>query len=150
MTLLSCDRFIQAKLKSLPIRGFEPWTNIKALPTLPENADKGTQLSHRFRQLIFNTEGALQKCMAFRVVITPHSMQAVRMVSVHNKHLTVYQSNMEQSTVSSRMQIALKVTGIASFDPRGVGADFLKSRQRRFRQSNFESYQERKFVNIKI
>ena len=71
-------------------------------------------------------------------------------VSVHNKHLTVYRSNMEQSTVNSRMQIALKVTGIASFDPRGVGADFLKSRQRRFRQSNFESYQERKFVKIKI
>ena len=36
-----------------------------------------------------------------------------------------YRSSMEQSTVNSRMQIALKVTGIASFDPRGVGADFL-------------------------
>ena len=148
MTPLSCGRFIQA-LKSLPIRGFESWTNIKVLPTLPENADKGTQLSHRFRQLI-STEGALQKCMAFRVVITPHSMQAERMVSVHNKCLTVYRSNMEQSTVNSRMQIVLKVAGIASFDPRGEGADFLKSRQRRFRQSNFESYQDRKLVNIKI
>ena len=61
-----------------------------------------------------------------------------------------YRSSMEQSTVNSRMQNALKVTVIASFDPRGVGADFLKSRQRRFRQSNFESYQDRKFVNIKI
>ena len=56
----------------------------------------------------------------------------------------------ELSTVNSRMQIALKVTGIASFDPRGVGADFLKSRQRRFRQSNFESFQQRKSVNIKV
>lgn len=53
---------------------------------------------------------------------------------------------MHADTANHHLQIAVNGSGTAFFDPRPSVADFLKSRERRYREPDTEVYAEREFA----
>ena len=96
----------------------EQWSKIEQVPFLPDQSDHGAFLSHRLRQLLSCTSGSVKKVLASIIVIAPHSMQAERMVSAHNKLVTAGRSSFQEDTINSRLYVALNGDGTASFDPK--------------------------------
>jgi len=90
------------------------------------------------------TVGLLQILFAAINALSPHSMQTERCVSNYNNIRSV---SMLPETVNHHLQIALNATGTAQFDPRPAVAEFLKYKDRRYREPNTELYARREFIS---
>jgi hypothetical protein len=53
---------------------------------------------------------------------------------------------MSLQSANNRLLISLNGIGTASFDPRAAVAAFLRSKQRRFKEAQSETFQQRPFV----
>ena len=122
------------------------WETISSLPTLPPNADLGCILAAKLRQMIPISGGTLQKVLISMMCLAPHSMQTERVVSYYNTFCSDKRFSTDSSTVNHRLQIALNGKGTAHFDPRPSVAKFLEKKERRYREPDITTYQQREFV----
>jgi len=75
-----------------------------------------------------------------------HSMVVERAVSHYNILRTDKRLSMSLQTVNDRLLIALNGNGTGQFDPRPAVANFLCSKQRRYREPKLETYSSRPFI----
>jgi len=68
-----------------------------------------------------------------------HSMVVERAVSHYNIFRNDKQLSMSLQTVNDRLLIALNGNGMGQFDPRPAVANFLCSKQRRYREPKLET-----------
>lgn len=96
--------------------------------------------------MIPKSQGLLQTLLAAMAALTPHSMQTERCVSIYNNIRSTTCLSMSAETANHRLQIAVNGKGTAFFDPRKSVADFLKLKERRYRESDVDVYSKREFV----
>ena len=74
-------------------------------------------------------------------------MTTERIISHFNKIKTPGRISLNENTINDSLLISLNGTGTAHFDPRPAVAEFLKKKERRFREPDFETYKNRDFVS---
>lgn len=115
---------------------------------LPTGSDTGVTFSNMLRQLLPVCQGtkAIGKVIGAMLTLTPHSMHTERIVSHHNTICDPRRSCLKESTINNRMMVALNGEGTSTFDPRPAVADFLKMKDRRYREPDVEVYARREFA----
>lgn len=74
-------------------------------------------------------------------------MTTERIISHFNKIKTPGRISLNEDTMNDRLLISLNGVGTANFDPRPAVSEFLRKKERRFREPTFEIYQTRDFVS---
>lgn len=123
----------------------DAWPLIEAIDELP-TPDRGVKLAHRLRQMIPVTTGVLQKLLCALFIVSPHSMTVEKVISHYNQINSIHRLSTSDETINCRMHITLNGIGTASYDPRPAVAEFLRKKERRYREPDLTLYQQRDFV----
>lgn len=102
-------------------------------------------MSNKLRKLIPATTGVLKKLVCALFIVSPHSMTVEKVISHYNQFKSIHRSSTSDTTLNSRMSIALNGIGTAYYDPRPAVAEFLKKKERRYREPDLETYSHRNF-----
>lgn len=123
----------------------ENWEALSVIPDV-DTSDEGCKSSLRLRQMFVKSKGRFQWLLGVFLVSAPHNMGTERVVSHYNQIKSIHRENTSEETMTKRLMIAMNGIGTAHYDPRPVVIRFLQAKDRRFRSSDFEVYQNRDFV----
>lgn len=121
------------------------WPKIEQIEDL-NIPDDGVKMSNKLRKLIPATTGVLKKLVCALFIVSPHSMTVEKVISHYNQFKSIHRSSTSDTTLNSRMSIALNGIGTAYYDPRPAVAEFLKKKERRYKEPDLETYSHRDFV----
>lgn len=123
----------------------EQWPVLCDIPTI-NTSDEGCKFAVRLRNMFVKSNGRLQWLLGVFLVSAPHNMGTERVVSHHNQIKSIHRESTTEETITKRLTIAMNGVGTAHYDPRPAVIKFLEAKDRRFRSSDFEVYQNRDFV----
>ena len=121
------------------------WAGLSTIYII-EVEDTGTCYALRLRKMTQVRCGLLRKFLASFLISTPHSMATERAVSHYNNVKTSGRASLKPESINHYMHVSLNGKGTAFFDPRPAVSEFLKRKQRRNSEPNYEIYRERDFV----
>lgn len=133
------------KIKELVDNICEQWPVLSEIPEI-DSSDVGCQYSVRLRKMFVKSKGVFQWLLGVFLVTSPHNMGTERVVSHFNQVKSVHRQSTTEETIRKRLTISLNGVGTARYDPRPAVIRFLQSKDRRFRVSDPELYQNHDFV----
>lgn len=123
----------------------EQWPVLSEIPSL-DTSDVGCKYSVRLRNMFVKSKGTFQWLLGVFLVSAPHNMGTERVVSHYNKGKSIHRQSATEETMTKRLAISINGVGTANYDPRPAVIKFLQAKDRRFRSSDFDVYQDRDFV----
>lgn len=116
---------------------------------LPDGSDLGACLSVKLRNLLpaARKTKTLRKILGAIRTLSPHSMQTERIISHYNILFSDRRTSTKEDTLNNRLMIALNGCGTPEFDPRLAVVEFLKMKERRYREPlSLETFAGREFA----
>ena len=123
----------------------EQWPVLCDIPTI-NTSDEGCKFAVRLRNMFVKSKGRHKWLLGVFLVTAPHNMGTERVVSHHNQIKSIHRESTTEETITKRMSVSINGVGTAKYDPRPAVIRFLEAKDRRFRSSDFEIYQNRDFV----
>jgi hypothetical protein len=115
------------------------WPAVEEIPQI-DTIDLGAKYSVRLRRLVGCTSGLLQKLLASILVLSPHSMTTERVISHYNQIKSPHRMSLHEDTMNARLYVSLNGVGTACYDPRPAVAEFLRKKDRRYREPEATIY----------
>lgn len=133
------------KIQELVENICEQWPVLSDIPTV-NTSDEGCKYAVRLRKMFVKSKGRFQWLLGVFLVSAPHNMGTERVISHHNEIKSIHRESTTAETITKRLTISMNGVGTAHYDPRPAVIKFLQAKDRRFRSSDFEVYQNREFV----
>lgn len=119
------------------------WPIIEQNMSNIDTPDKGTIYSLKLRTLAAKTDRIIQQLCVALLITCPHSMTTERFISHYNQIKTDNKSNILEETINNRLYVSLNGVGTENYDPRPAVIEFLKKKERRYREPDIDVYKDR-------